>query len=526
MGLVPGALAALLAVATPAVAQLSTRSVQTFGDVSTSRDSVRVPVDDPEQPADVGAGAFTIEQWLRCTDADNAPIVEDYRAVDTQVASFDWISGRIFLDRDINGDPPSGGDWGASIHRPSAGSGASVVRWGAENSAGTQLTIQGSVDVCDGGWHHVAVGRNGDDQLFIIVDGATDFVSSDTIGGFLSYPNGAGGGQDPFLVWGNEKHAFQSGFRGYLDELRAWSLARTAEQVAEDRFVTLPGTTQGLQLYLRLEEGTGQSLKDETGENAGALFYAGAWSMSAPTGGGTTSSTTSTTFGPEPSTSTSTTVDASTTSSSSLPGGSTSTSTTSSSSASGESTSSSTSSTLASPTSTTSPDGGTTSTTTSPSFPPSSTTTALSPTTSTSAPQGCLAVEDCGDLDPCTADACEAGACRQRVALGLAGATCELRRFADADLCPADPPRGKTRRSIARRLGAAARLLDDAAAAGLERPRGRRKTAAAVEKLAGADAGIRKARDKGRLAAACADTILTGLGHAQAALREVTQGVR
>ena len=112
------------------------------------------------------------------------------------------------------------------------------------------------------------------------------------------------------------------------------------------------------------------------------------------------------------------------------------------------------------------------------------------------------------------------------MALGLAGATCELRRFADADLCPADPPRGKTRRSIARRLGAAARLLDDAAAAGLERARGRRKMAAAVEKLAGADAGIRKARDKGRLAAACADAILTGLGHAQAALREVTQGVR
>jgi hypothetical protein len=141
-------------------------------------------------------------------------------------------------------------------------------------------------------------------------------------------------------------------------------------------------------------------------------------------------------------------------------------------------------------------------------------------------PQGCHAVEDCDDLDPCTADACQASVCRQQVALGVAGATCELRRFADTDLCPADPPRPKTRRSIARQLGRAARLLDDAAAAGLERPRGRRKMAAAVEKLGGAEAAIRKAREKGRLAGACADAILTGLGHADAALREVAPGVR
>ena len=50
--------------------------------------------------------------------------------------------------------------------------------------------------------------------------------------------------------------------------------------------------------------------------------------------------------------------------------------------------------------------------------------------------------------------------------------------------------------------------------------------AAAVEKLGGAEAAIRKAREKARLAGACADTILTGLGHADAALREVAPGVR
>ena len=516
MGLVPGALAALLAVATPAVAQLSTQSVQTFGEQSTSEDSVRVPVDAPEQPADVGAGAFTIEQWLRCADADNEPIVGDYRGSDTQAAVYDWISGRIFLDRDINASPPSGGDWGASIHRPSAGSSTSVVRWGAETSTGTRLTIQGSDDVCDGQWHHVAVGRNGSNQLFIIVDGETDYVSTDTIAGSLEYPDGTGSGQDRFLVWGNEKHAFQSGFRGYLDELRVWSVARTAQQVDDDRFTALAGTTQGLQLYLRLEEGSGQSLEDETGKNEDALFYSGAWSTSAPSGGGgtTSTSTTTTTSAPGP-TSTSTTVTTSTTSSSSVAGAST---------------SSSTSSTLASSTSTTSPAGGTTSTTTSPSKPPSSTTSSttasLSSTTITSVPTGCAVVADCDDLDPCTADACLSGVCRQQVSLGVAGATCEVGRFADADLCPADPPHAKTERSIARRLGAAARLLDAAASAGLERPRGRRKMAAAVEKLDGAEAGIRKAKEKGRLAAACADAILVGLGHAQAALREVASGVR
>ena len=72
MTLARGALVAALTLAgTPAGAQLSTWSVQTFGQESSSKDCVRAPIGG--QPGDVGAGAFTIEQWIRCARADNPP---------------------------------------------------------------------------------------------------------------------------------------------------------------------------------------------------------------------------------------------------------------------------------------------------------------------------------------------------------------------------------------------------------------------------------------------------------------------
>ena len=435
----------LFLLAPRAGAQLSTQSAQVFASVSSSADSVRVPIDAPAQPGDVGAGAFTIEQWIRCARGDNPPIDTSYGAPDSEASNVTWIYGRIFLDRDINGSPPAGGgDWGASVHRASSFNGASVVRFGAENAMGTQLTIQGSADVCDDAWHHVAVGRNAADRLFIVVDGVADYTSAATIGGSLAYPDGAGGGEDRFLVWGNEKHGFWGGLVGYLDELRAWSVARTAQQVGDDRFTVLAGNTAGLELYLRLEEGSGQTVSDATGKNTGAVFLPGAWATSVP-GPGATSTTT--TLQP----------------------------------------------------------GATT-----------STTTAASSTTSTTVPKACTVAAECDDLDPCTADECVAGLCSQGAPQGFPGATCELRRFVDVPLCPTAPPRPKVARSIGRRLGAAARLLD-AAAVAPER-RSRRKTKAARRKLDAAETGIRTATERGRLDAACADTILVAIGRARAAL--------
>lgn len=532
MGLHLGAPLALLLAAVPAVAQVSTMSVRVFGSQSIGSDSIRLRIDDPQVPADVGAAAFTIEQWLRCTDGDNPPIGGAARGAGTEVQGFDWLFGRVFLDRDIlNAPAAAGGDWGASVYPVQNDASRTVVRFGAERS-GAQLTVQGSQDVCDGTWHHVAVGRNGENRLFLYVDGVADYVSDGTIAGNLSYPNGTGSGQDPFLVWGNEKHALQAGYQGYLDELRVWSVVRSAQAVRDSRFTDLAGSTAGLELYLKLDDGdraaNPEPLADETGQHAGAVLHDGVsgngeWSMSVPTGGGGTSTTTSSTSSTSPTPTTSSSTSSSSSSSSVAPPPPTSTSTSSTVSTSSSSptpTSSSTSSApVASSTSSSSAGTGSSTTSTLPA-PGSSSTTSLpsTSTTSTTVPRGCSSDASCDDHDPCTPDGCVAAACTHALPAGLAGAGCEIGRLLGAPLCPTRPPPARVKRGIARHIAVVPRLLEAAADAGPERPRGRRKLRAALRALRRAERRIVTAVEKGRLASECGAGLLEVAGRARNAL--------
>src|SRR5439155_27082945 len=99
---------------TPTASVLSTASVRFRGTGgATAIDRIKVPVD-PPAPADVGAGDFTVEFWMKGTLADNVTPSGPYRASgDTEESNFDWIYGNIIVDRDIFGPGP---DWGMSIH--------------------------------------------------------------------------------------------------------------------------------------------------------------------------------------------------------------------------------------------------------------------------------------------------------------------------------------------------------------------------------------------------------------------------
>lgn len=305
------AAAALLAGAEPVMA-FSTASVKFFATTDTGRDRIKIPVD-PHSAADVGAGSFTIELWLKGDRAAQPATQADFRPVGSEVSYSDWINGNIFLDRDINGTPPPGsGDFGASIHRADSTSGPGVIRFGAENGSGESLSLQGSRDVLDGVWHHVALVRDATAaRLRIYVDGVLDAESSASApSGDLSYPDGLLGdsSENPFLVLAAEKHGFPgfSGFAGHLDEIRVWTVPRSETEIAASRATTVPATTPGLVLYLRLEEGRGTALVDATGLNTAVLFSGipgdGEWSTDVPSMPTTTSTT------PTASTSTTTTL--------------------------------------------------------------------------------------------------------------------------------------------------------------------------------------------------------------------------
>ena len=75
-----------------------------YGNGVNDIDRVKVPVDNPETVADVGATDFTIEWWMRIpADASNTP-----------GSCAAWYCGNILFDRDIYGGHPR--DYGISIH--------------------------------------------------------------------------------------------------------------------------------------------------------------------------------------------------------------------------------------------------------------------------------------------------------------------------------------------------------------------------------------------------------------------------
>src|SRR5437016_4907828 len=366
---------------TPSASVLSTASVRFHGTGGgMAVDRIKVPVD-PPAPADVGAGDFTVEFWMKGTLADNVTPSAGYRANGvTEVAAIDWIYGNIIVDRDIFGAGP---DWGMSIHRDGPLADRGVLRFGTENRPPdlTPHTLQGRRQVLDGVWHHVAfVRERGSGIKRIYVDGGLDVASAAGVStGDLSYPDGRDTtlpDSDPFLVFGAEKHGFEGtsiypSFNGWMDEIRVWSVARSGAEIEAARVQSVAPTTPGLALYLPLEEGSGTALVDATGGNVATLFAGvpgnGEWSTDTPlvTAPTTTSTSTSTT-------STSTTTAPPTTSS-----------TTSTSTSSSSTTSSSSSSTTTAPPTTSSTTSTSTTSTSSTTSSSSSTTTAPPTTSST-----------------------------------------------------------------------------------------------------------------------------------------------
>lgn len=181
-------------------------------------DRVKIALDAPARPVDVGAGSFTVEFWLRALPGENN---STFACVGD---SDNWINGNIVLDRDVFG-PGDHGDWGVSIDSDG------FLMFGVHNGTDGATTC-GRTNIEDGLWHHVALSRRPSDGLFSLwVDGVPE---SSTFGplGDISYRNGRSGApNDPFLVIGAEKHdagpAYPS-FSGWIDELRVSTVARYA----------------------------------------------------------------------------------------------------------------------------------------------------------------------------------------------------------------------------------------------------------------------------------------------------------
>lgn len=261
-----------------AAAQLSQASVRFYGTGVAppgQQDRILLPIDDNLPGAggstamDLGAGDFTLELWVRGRLVDNATA---NAGGDIEFADYSWIDGNIVLDRDI---------WCGSERKFGVSLAGGLVRFGTApgDSGGPDgwNTIEGSTPVLDDTWHHVAVVRQvASGRKRIYVDGALDFESAAGAStADLSYPD-AGIAVTPglcnpgqltaygwYLVVAAEKHdagAAYPSFNGLVDELRAWSAARTAEQLAATYRRVLNPASPGLAGAYRFEEGSGTAV--------------------------------------------------------------------------------------------------------------------------------------------------------------------------------------------------------------------------------------------------------------------------
>lgn len=253
----------------------SNRSLRFFGTGSGGIDRVVVPIG-AGTAANVGAGDFTVEFWIKGSAAANP-------AGGCNTANDHWINGHVVVDRDVyfGGDL---GDYGISLLGGRIAFGVSKGTSGA--------TVCGATSVLDDAWHHVAVTRRASDgQLRIFVDGVADGqVASSAATGDVSYRVGRSTSYpaDPSLVFGAEKHDAGSSypsFDGLLDEVRLSTVLRyTAGFTRPAGRFTLDASTAALYHF---DDGSGTGAADAAGTSPGTLHVGGPssgpqWSLDVP----------------------------------------------------------------------------------------------------------------------------------------------------------------------------------------------------------------------------------------------------
>jgi hypothetical protein len=179
------------------------------------------PPMDLGDPLNAANGSFTIEFWIRGTQAENS-----LGQTGCDASAVNWIYCPILLDRDVN-DIPSFGEFGMSVCSDGA------VRAGVINSAWGVSACHATAGALDAAWHHLALTRNGSTGLVcLFVDGVQGQCATGPTSP-LSFDDRSAmqspSGQDPTLVFGAEKHGFAGpfpGFVGWLDEARFSSVVR------------------------------------------------------------------------------------------------------------------------------------------------------------------------------------------------------------------------------------------------------------------------------------------------------------
>ena len=127
------------------------------------------------------------------------------------------------------------------------------VAWGE----GLQNMATGGINLNT--WHHIAMVVNNDSLTEIFVDGVLQEIYNPSE---ISLP-GSSFSLASYYGYGS----YAGNFKGKIDELRYWSVARTEAQIKEKMNTELVGTEEGLIGYWNFNDGSGTNLSDLTSNN-------------------------------------------------------------------------------------------------------------------------------------------------------------------------------------------------------------------------------------------------------------------
>lgn len=249
-------------------------SIRFYGNGATDIDRIKIPIDNPPKPVDVG-GDFTIEFWMKANAGENTASVCD---------ASQWYFSNIIVDRDVDGSGDYG-DYGIGL-------GNRKLMVGVERLSNGPQGVCGNTIVDNGLWHHIAVTRkasNGEIKLF--VDGVLDgSLPTSSASGDISYRDNRPTAQpnsDPYLVLGAEKHDYPGSlyYKGWIDEFRISNVIRYTSNfsVPQDPFAV---DAQTLALY-HFNTGNGTLVLDALNLSNGIMKLGGSpvgpvWSNDTP----------------------------------------------------------------------------------------------------------------------------------------------------------------------------------------------------------------------------------------------------
>ena len=124
--------------------------------------------------------------------------------------------------------------------------------------------LSGSTDVNDGLWHHLAATHSSTSSpsTKLYIDGNLEATASFTI-------NTSSSGN---VLVGKSAYWSEREFDGSIDEVRIWSVARTATQIADNIHVLLDGDETGLEAYYKMSDGSGTTVTDNSeNSNTGTM---------------------------------------------------------------------------------------------------------------------------------------------------------------------------------------------------------------------------------------------------------------